>query len=277
MAEIASTVYSYAGNGIGYWGKGKTETYDVAICLNDPSLAGMKITGLSALINTSEGLSDVSMWLTSELKLENKSNIVDIMRQETVPVSEGNEGWPSLSRISVTFDEPYILTGAPVYAGYSFKVDENTTEALKYPVIISNDVNPDGLYVHLSKSVLQWLDYSEKVGGVAAIYVTLEGDFPSCSLDIKSLEPGYAVSGEDFEVIASLLNTGIEEVTDIDYTCSVGEDSYDMHFDLQYPLLTDLVKVNHISLPVRAIDNLGNHELTLTINKVNGKPNESVS
>ncbi len=275
MAETASTVYSYAGDDVFSWGKGKTDTYDIAMCLNDPSLAGMKITGLSALINTPEQISDVSLWLTSELKLENKVNVVDIIRQEAVPVPEGNDGWPSLSRISVTFDEPYILTDKPVYAGYSFNVDNNATDELRYPVIVSTNINPNGLYVHISKSVLQWLDYSENVGGSAAIYVTLEGDFPSCSLEMKSLESGYSVNGEDFEVIASLMNTGVETVTDIDYTCSVGEESYDMHFDLPYPLVTDMAKSTNISLPVKAIEGDGANELTLTINKVNGKLNEA--
>ena len=68
-AETSTVVYTFANDEIAYWGKGKKETIDVAMALSDPALKGKKIVSISALLNTDKG-SDVSMWLTKELKLE---------------------------------------------------------------------------------------------------------------------------------------------------------------------------------------------------------------
>ncbi|MDE5796691.1 MAG: hypothetical protein K2H75_06245, partial [Muribaculaceae bacterium] len=60
-AEVQDMIYTYANDDLGYWGKGKTETIDVAMRINNPGLAGKKITSVKTLINATEGISNVSI------------------------------------------------------------------------------------------------------------------------------------------------------------------------------------------------------------------------
>ena len=62
-AETSVLEYTYAEGEAFAFGKGKKETIDVAMCINDPSLVGMKVKGFKAYITTSEGICSPSLWM----------------------------------------------------------------------------------------------------------------------------------------------------------------------------------------------------------------------
>ena len=121
-ASAAEIAYSYNSDNLPSHGFGydKAETYDVAIRIDEPSLKGAVIKGISVALPGEGDMSGFSGWLTSELKLKRDNgkyvNNPDIMSAEGV-LADGV--------LNVTFQEPYTIDG-PVYAGYSFTVNEVT-------------------------------------------------------------------------------------------------------------------------------------------------------
>ena len=74
-AAEGTVTYTYAGDALGAWGKGKSEIYDVAIRISDPALVGKKITSIRAAVNAYEGIESTSVWLTKELVLEKVGSV----------------------------------------------------------------------------------------------------------------------------------------------------------------------------------------------------------
>ena len=65
------------------YGFNKKETYDVAVLLNDPTLIGAKVSGMKVFLPVDESsLANLSAWMTSELKLDEKVNSPDICSVE---------------------------------------------------------------------------------------------------------------------------------------------------------------------------------------------------
>lgn len=277
-AEASEVSFTYADGALAGWGKGKKETIDVAMCINEPSLAGMKLTGFKAYINTSEGIIDPSLWLSSNLTLENKENVPDIASFDVTP-SNARVGEYDLSELSIVLPEPYLITNAPLYLGYTITVDDNTTEAQKNPIVISNGVNPNGFFLHMQKSVLKWMEYSQNVGGVAYIVATIEGDFPNNSLGFKSYNPIYTQDGEPFEAAFTVSNIGVNAVKSLKYSYSFDDEAtvIEESIDLVSPVEPSLTGSSLLSLPFEGVSGLGNHELNVTITEVNGVKNESNS
>ena len=72
IACSASTLdytYNFNGGATEGYGYGKTETYDVAIRLQNPSFTGAKVTGIRVPL-TVDGTEDCSAWLTSEFETQ---------------------------------------------------------------------------------------------------------------------------------------------------------------------------------------------------------------
>lgn len=77
---------------------------------------------------------------------------------------------------------------------------------------MSRQQNPDGFFLHMSKSVLKWMNYVEKGRGVAEIIVTLEGNLPEYCLGIKGVSETYAEEDAGFGAKVDLSNIGIHAV-----------------------------------------------------------------
>ena len=124
------------------YGFNKKETYDVAVLLNDPTLIGAKVSGMKVFLPVDESsLANLSAWMTSELKLDEKVNSPDICSVEASY---------SDYYLSATFPEPYTVTADGVYVGYSFDITDLTVKE-DYPgkpiAVVKGDMD-GGLYVH---------------------------------------------------------------------------------------------------------------------------------
>lgn len=278
FAETATIDYTYANGTLFQYGKEKRETVDVAMCIDDPELAGMKITGFKAYISTTEGILTPSLWMSSELTIANKANVPDIASYEVTP-EKCTIGTMNAAVMSVTLPEPYLLTGAPVYLGYTITVDEINTNAQKNPIILSKGDNPNGLFVHMSKTILKWLNYVENAEGVAYIVAEIEGDFPENTLGFTGSEAIYAESGEPFEGVFMVSNIGVNPIESVGYVYSFDDDpaEYTGTATPAVPIEPALVGSSVLPLSFQGVSGFGPHTLHVTITEVNGVENESAS
>ena len=161
------------------FGTGKNETYDLAIKLNDRSLAGAQIKGLSVQLAPGVEVSDAKGWLSSALLVNSsKKNAPDICTVDA-EVSDG--------MLSVRFAEPYTLTDKDVYAGYSITVSNiDKIEENKKPILFAQAASSDEMvYIHTSRTYRKWAQ--KYPGYVNPIVVTLSGEFPDNALGVISV------------------------------------------------------------------------------------------
>ena len=276
VAEAATTEFTYAEGELFGYGQGMKENIDVAICINNPSLAGMNLLGFRAYLAGVEGIENTSMWLSKELRLENKTNVPDIATYDVAPVLTPYEG-DKLGMLSIDLPQPYMLTEEPLYLGYSLTVADNSSLEAKYPVVLSDGYNPNGLFLHMSKSVLKWMDYSKKSGGVAYIVAVLEGELNEYSLGISDYKEANVMVGSDFSVEFMVNNNGTRPVDNLKYSYTYDHSPkvYEGETVLPAALIPDVTATLPLTLEFEGLSEIGPHMLHLTIREINGQPNAS--
>lgn len=274
FAETTTVDFTYANGELGLYGKGKKETVDVAMCIADPSFAGMKLTGFKAYIGTAEGIENASLWMSSDLILKNKVNAPNIASYDVTPVAANEQG-NNYALLQVELAEPYVLTSSPLYLGYTIDVTATNTEAQKKPIVYSTGENNNGMYVHMNKSVLKWTDYTATVGGVADIVAFIEGEFQDYSCNIVNYSPIYAMENEEFEAEIFVSNLGVNAINSITYTYSYegSDQTIENTLTLDNPLEPSLTAAYPVLLPFNALSGKGSHTMNLTLTEVNYEEN----
>ena len=252
------------------WGTLKKENYDVAIRIDDANLVGKQIKSVTVPFESTADLSDFTVWLSKELTLETvdgvKQNVPDITSVDAVV--ENNQ-------LLVTFAEPYTITDEGVYVGYSFKVD-NLTGDTSYPIIVSSETNPNGLYLHTSRTYRSWEAKSESLGAVSVMTVELSGDFYENSVGIYAFGEQNSEAGKTGEAKLTLVQNGSSVVNSIDFSYEVAGQEGTGHYDFAEPMAAQYDKKQEITLPIPAVAEVGSYPLTFTVTKVNGADNTNV-
>lgn len=253
----------------GMFGSGKAETYNVAVVIDNPYLTGATIKGIRVPLAESEYLQPESGWISSELKLEVidgvKTNAPDITSQS----GRITDGW-----FEVTFDSPFRYDGSPIYVGYTFKVLE-VSDNTRTPVAGVDKAERGSFWYFADKSCAKWLDNSERKEFSSLMRVVLESDFDDVSVSMK-LNDEVDLSSEDskrFDVDAEIVSYGMEEITSIEYSWDIdgirGNNivNFDTAPDTQfaYPF--------SITLPVAENIEAGFYNMTVSIDRINGKEN----
>ncbi|MDE6327908.1 MAG: hypothetical protein K2L91_05205 [Duncaniella sp.] len=246
------------------YGYAKVEAYDVAIRIDDPVLVGTKVKGFYVPAGN-VGTSDHTAWLSTELRLDKKVNKSDITSQTA---TVGDDGY-----LRVNFDEPYTITDKGVYVGYSMKVNELLDETDAYPVAVVEGTNPDGLYIHTSRSRLKWIDNSSLFGIVSAMTVVLEGDFSPNAAGVSTDDVVYLPVGKEGTIDAVVANSGSSPISSIGYTYKAGEITGSGTISLPSPIKAMYGAKGTVAIPVEAIPEVGTFDFSLTIDKVNGEVN----
>lgn len=278
-AATGSIEYTYADGNLDYFGKGKKEVIDVAMCIDDPGLSGMKLTGFKAYISGTEGVAQSSLWLSKELKIENKVNIPDIASYDVTPTVE-RVGTKNYGVLEVTLDSPYTLTSDPLYLGYTIEIDDVTSASAQTPVVYSKGVvNTNGAWIHMSKTILKWLQYNAELGGVAYIVAYLEADLPSNALGFTGQSPIYVTENDNYQGEFFVSNLGANPASSIKYVYSYDGTEVEYEGDAVFPAPLDpaIVTTYPVLLDFAGVSGLGRHDLQVTITEVNGMPNESLS
>lgn len=254
-------------SGVGYWGTGKAETYDVSMHLTDAALVGKTIEGIVITLGTDQGISDLSVWLSKELTLNNKVNDPDIMSQ-TATVKEGE--------IEVRFSEPYTVSEADFYAGYSFKVSKVDTMYNQYPVLLSYNGDPEGWYMHSSRTYRKWMSLGSTYNYSLAMKVIVGG----VAQDVASLSAPSVISAQkeqEKELTLTFKNHGSTEVKNADYYYTLNGQTYSDHVDFATPLPTRYGAEGKVTVTLPAIAEPGDYDMTFGVTKVNGKDNAEAS
>ena len=268
--------FSYApeGSEAYIWGNGKVETYDVAVRLKNDALTGSKITGFTVPLSTEEEITDIKGWLTSELRLENKTNVADITSTTATVEPDGPYGMP---QINVTFSEPYTVPAEGVYVGYSLKVNKIIDDNTRYPITVTHSDAIGGFYLHSSRTYLSWKEMTEEWGAVSMMTVKLIGDFPETSLSAADLSTIYCLKGQTTEAALTLINHSESEINSIDYSYTIGDLTQTGTKTFDTPIPAQFGSSSEVSLTLKAPDTTGTYPVSVTVTRVNGQPNESNS
>ena len=251
------------------YGFDKEETYDVAILIDDASLIGCTVKGISVAIPGGEAITSTSGWLSSKLNLKKSAgkrvNDPDIASKEG-PLADG--------RLSVTFDTPYTISG-PFYAGYSFTVSTLDGDTSK-PVMVAPVDNPNGLFIHSSRTKLSWLDCSADAAGVSTMSVVIEGEFSDNSAAFAMKKGLFGSVEEPERLLIPVVNHGSNPINSIAYEYESEVASGNGSFTFATPVegsfgSTGLAEVNLGDIAVA-----GTHDITLTIKEVNGNANSDL-
>ena len=262
--SAASLDYTYNFNGApaeGY-GTDKAETYDVAVHLTNPSFAGAKVTGIRVAL-PADGITDASAWLSSALQLKKKNgknvNNPDIAETAGTPA----DGW-----LDITFETPYTIPAEGVYVGYSFTVATLQGSTGK-PVTVAEGVNPEGFYLHTSRTKLRWGPMSEDLGKVSAMTVRLEGTFPEKSA-VFSVGNLLSEVSEPTEVSLQLVNCGTTAISSVEYTASVNNQTFSGTATPESDIPAYIGAAEYASVKIDPVDETGEFPLKIKVTKVNG-------
>ena len=265
-------VYGYATSGDTpqAWGTNKAETYDVAISLNEKFLSGKRVKSVKIPLYTQNGITNCSVWLTKVLTLKSKNGV-----KVNVPDIASYNVTPENDCINMTFDEPYTITDDGVYVGFSI-----TVSTLDYksgtPIMIGGTSSTEGCYIHTSSSYKIWNNMNNKIPGMAStMEVTLEGEIADNAVEITKLYDANVQKSVEISAKALLTTHGSQNVNSIDYNYTIGNIlTGSKHIDLDQPIEGQYGNQGVIDLPLPAIDNKGEYDLTVTITKVNGEDNK---
>ena len=243
----------------------KPETYDVAVKFDDHALVGTLIESITFPLQEVKGVSDISVFLTSQLRVENGKNAADLVVKSVTPAEPGF--------ITVALDKPYTIPEGGVYVGYSLTVNDLTSAANATPIAVATKYNDGGYYLHTSDGVLKWLDFGQYIGASAMVQIKIAGsNIKSNAAAIAQGESQYVMTGEAFTVPVSVVNYGSKGVKSIDIQYSVAGKTDTQHITANVDGFFG--KQTSVKLNIPAIAEKGNYELALKISKVNDADNE---
>ena len=250
------------------YGFEKKEKYDIAILINNPAYVGAKVKGISVPMPVNDpAVTDVTAWISTELKLENKVNAPDICSKSGEVTGES---------IDITFDSPYEIPVEGVWVGYSFNITDLSDEYgyPKMPIAcIESDDNLDkGLWIHTSRSRLKWTNLGESLGAVSAMTVQLSTDFGANDVAISLPAQSYIVSGEDYAIPVTLINHGSNALENVTYSYTIGDKKGTGSLHLDTPLEAS-GKAAVVGITIEAYEEMGEYPFTLTIDSSNGETN----
>lgn len=245
------------------YGMDRKDSYDIAIKVVDPSYIGARVTGLTVGMPVDvANLTEISGWVSSELRLTDKANDPDLCTQGA-EVSDGV--------LDIKFSNPVAIPEGGVWVGYSFTVTTSDKKSGKPVMVVGSSDNLDyGLWVHTKKSYPKWTNIAEKKNIVSAMVVHLDADFGPSDVALTLPSDSYIVGGEDSRIGVTLINHGNEALEDVGYTYSFGGVSASAQFHLDEPLAAGGTK-GFVRLPIPATSlQYGEYPFTLTIDTCNG-------
>lgn len=294
-ADLPTTDYTYAeGNELSVFGTGKAEVYNVAIDLSNPAFVGKEVTAIKVPMKVAEYYTQMvdgeavdmpcvtgfSMWMTTQLGTETndagtKVNITNIASYDVEVPEVAGAGLDGYAWVELTLPEAYTITGEGLFVGYSFTV-EKVTDDLKKPVYMSPNPETGGFYLFTSRTYKSWNDRSKNAGGVSALSVTLQGDFPADGAYVSELEYGYYKANEEVLIPATITNAGLSAISSIDYTVTVADATESYHMDLDIPIPAKVTAAQTVDFTIPATP-AGAYDVTVAIVKVNGQDNGVVA
>ncbi|MDE5870451.1 MAG: hypothetical protein K2H22_00680 [Muribaculaceae bacterium] len=269
-AETMDFSYNAYGDPIGWFGYKKAETYDVAIRIADPGLVGKKVVGLKVPVNGStDNIDGCKGWLSIGLTAETIENV-----SVFTPDLAVNEGALAEGFLTVSFTEPCRIPEEGVYIGYSYNVIDVNESDYK-TVAVTDGKDSGGLWIHSSSTQKTWADMTKRNSLVSAMTVFIEGEFlkdpavPVFSEELRIAE------GEKNSVPLVVANNGSEGIYSIEYAYDISGITKTGMFEFPSPIPPVYGRKGIAAVEIAPVEGLGETSLSLSVVKVNGKPNEA--
>lgn len=276
----AEVDYSYASEPYDFIGTAKMENYDVAVFLPGAAFKDNRIKRISVpLVKTNASKFDrdtVSVWLSNALTLEKvgsqKVNVPDIASYDVVRTEDNG-------MLEFSLPEEYVVLEEGVYVGYSFSMKVIDSNSTKYPIAVGNGgTNPDGFFLHTSRTYVNWGNNSDKFGCCSRLTVGLEGDFADVSVTPLSFPKSiYAKVGEPSAFECSFITSGTEDITSLDIDYEMAGATASAHVELMEAVAAGLNKRFSAIVEFPVFEAAFSEKARFTVAKVNGKENHVAS
>ena len=287
---LATSLFAWADNTIlygSYDGSGtlagagtlKAETYDIALHVTNPDLAGLEVHGLRVPINTNAtGATNYKAWLSKDLALDGTAPVMDIASISFTP----DGSWAD-----VTFETPYVITEEGFYAGYSFTIPSvdtsNNSDPNKTPLMALSSQENEGWFVHCSRSFRKWTTFEASVTFTRftpAMCLILGGEnvkANAAALRAPADLESYSLVGKKKTLNFILINHGTQDIKNIEYEMTIGEETTQHTAKLSSALKgTYYGKTADLKISLPAINEPGSYPITFRVTKVNGVDNEDL-
>ena len=253
-------------------GSGENETYDCAIQIygTNTQLVGHQIRAVRFVVQGTETLQNVSVWLASSLPF--KAEDADICRIE-VPSTDLQEHAPT----EVLLETPYTITESGVYVGFSVTQTENYSSQQAFPILTTNDWDEvkGSNYMKSTTSWRNWTDFNYEGYGKMAIQVLVDGDYQKNSVRVSNFGEAITVRNDSVSVPLTFTNYGTRGISEVEYTISTnGEVEFTRHMTLEKPFMGYGCAVKEY-VTLYADPSLGSVQKVVAITRVNGEENEA--
>lgn len=219
----------------------------------DGILAGSKINGISIPVVDTK-MSDVSVWVKESLDAE------DLAR---VSISES---YVQGELKTVALEEPITIPESGLYVGYTF------TNALDYCIATAGNDSDGGLFLSINGAAFD--DYSHAGFGASAIQVLLS-DLTLPDYGVRLEEPGSynTAKSSTFSFLVTFTGNGSKDINSLDYTVTVAGQSTLHHVNLDESVAAGFNQNGEFYAEINTPEELGEYEVTVTLDKVNGEAN----
>ncbi len=270
------------------FGFGKSDVeYDVAMKIQEPSLVGYEILGITVPIPSTGGecRPDGVIWLSEELSLMNKKFYPDTDIADGTITNYGTSENPDY-QLRATFEEPYTITSDGIFVGYSITVKSLESNSKKYPVTgVSNPGAPGSLWIHCPAAAgsnakyAEWGDRYADSGISSAMIVHLRGPRGLFNATVDSQQLVCVETGKTAPLNVSIVNYGAKSINNIDYTLynPAGEVTASGNLVLPTEIPAYFGYKGAASVNIPSANSNADEIMTLSIDKINGEANENVA
>lgn len=255
-------------------GFGVADHYEIAIFVPGNPFVNFNsvVKEFSFTVPDNDNIENFKMWVSTSLSNPGTARYFSgNINNENVDV-ESIKG-SSLGTITSVLDEPYKITSAGIYLGYSFDVKaiDPKDDVTSYPVVVTVEQNPNAFFGRLASN---YPDFSTADDYSVCCSVKLEGDFVDLGAGVNCGKL-YAKRGEPSQLKATLVNHCSSPISSVEYACTIGDKTNTGNLDVN--LAPSLGSTCEILIPVEAFSEKGDYSGNLTITKVNGETNLSTS
>ena len=268
-SEIRFTTQN-GGETRGYFGDWNANTYDIAMKLQDDELAGTYIEEITFPLMRVQNISNVKIWLSSQLRVEDNVNVPDLACYDIEKPRAGN--------VTVKLDKPYIIPAEGVYVGYSLTVDESNYSNANGPLRILQSAKPSGLYIHTTNGFLKWLNIGDGLNIATLMEVKLGGSKVKTNAATPLAgESIFVHTGEDINTTISVVNHGSAGIKSVDVEYTLNGETAQQHVAIKSTVSGTFGLKGQLTLTLPAINERGTYDVPVRVVMVNGQPNEDAT
>lgn len=274
---VESIDFSYSDSSdIEWFGYKKSEIYDVAIKIRNPSLVGSRVKSIGVSVPSgliAEGTA--SGWISTGLILEKNEEGKKVNMPDIASVTATLHG----DSLVAVFTDPVIMPEEGLYVGYSFTAIESSSD-ISLPLVavgpVAETCVEDGWWMNASKSLIKWNNMGLQKGLACKLNVTFSGDFYGNAASLELPEKLWNVSNSDNTVCATMSNNGKNPIESVDYIYTVDGVEHIGHYVFSEPVMSCFGYPVEFFPEISGMDLLGWHSMVMSISRVNGEENRDL-